>query len=113
VEEVRADTNVRRGAHRDGRVVNGGRLAAEVGGVLLREVSPFFGQVVGGEDGRNGAGRDTGAAVDALHRIDVKLLFIRVVGFVLLRVDAINRARIYASGVLRADTRFCNDVCHL
>jgi hypothetical protein len=28
-------------------------------------------------------------------------------------VDAIDRTGIYASGVLRADTRFCNDISHV
>src|SRR5215469_1716176 len=88
------------------------RSASEVGGVLLGEVGPFFGQVVGGKDGRNRARGDAGAAVDALHRIDVELLGLSVVGFVLLGVDAIDRTCVYASRVLRADTRFCNDISH-
>ena len=89
------------------------RLAAEVRGVLLREVGPFLGQVVGGKDGRNRAGRNAGAAVDALDRIDEELLGVTVVGFVLLGVDAIDRTGVYASGVLGADTRFCNDISHV
>jgi hypothetical protein len=28
-------------------------------------------------------------------------------------VNAIDRTSVYTGGVLRADTRFCNDICHL
>jgi hypothetical protein len=32
---------------------------------------------------------------------------------ILLGVDAIDRTGVYAGAVFGADTRFCNDVCHL
>ena len=43
-------------------------LLAVVRGVLRGEVRPFLRQIVEGEDGRHGAHRDAGAAIDALYR---------------------------------------------
>ena len=82
-------------------------------GVLCGEISPLLGQVVGREDGRNRAGWDACAAVDALDRIDEQLIGLGVSGFVLFGVDAIDRTGVYTGGVLGADTGFCNDVCYL
>ena len=65
-------------------------LAAEVGCVSRREIVPLLRQIVQREDGRYRANRDAGAAVDALHRIDVEHFFRRVGRFVLLRVDTIH-----------------------
>src|SRR6185437_5704142 len=82
-------------------------------GVLLREVRPLLRQVVCRKDGRNRARRNAGAAVDALNGIDEELLGLAESVFVLLGVDAIHGTRIYAGGVLGADTGFCNHICHL
>jgi hypothetical protein len=75
-------------------------------------MGPLLRQVVGGKDCRDGAGRDASAAVDALDRIDEELFFLGVAVLVLLGVDAIDRTGVYTSGVLGADTRFCNDISH-
>ena len=88
-------------------------LAAEVVCVLLGKVGPLLGQVVGGKNGRDRAGRDARTAVDALDRVNEQLIGFAEAGFVLLGVDAIDRTGVYTGGVLGADTGFCNDVCHL
>ncbi len=87
-------------------------LAAEERGVPLREVAPFFWEVVEREDRRNRANRHTGAAIDAFHRIDVDQFFTSELLFILLRVDAIYRARVDASRVFGSDAGFSNYVSH-
>ena len=87
-------------------------LAAEVRGVLLSKVGPLLRQVVLREDGRDWAGRNAGAAVDALDRIDEELLGLAEAVFILFGVDAIDRTCVHTGGVLGADTGFCNDICH-
>src|SRR5919202_986716 len=79
----------------------------EVVGVDLDEVLPLRRYLVLGEDRVDRALRLTGAAVDALVRVDVVLLV--VVG----RVDAVDRTDGHATGVLDSDARFRNDVGHL
>jgi len=96
----------------DQRQISAG-LVAEVGGVFLGEASPLFGQIVLGKDGRDGAGGNACAAIDALDRVDEELIDFGVAVFVLFGVDAIDRTSVYTGGVLGADTGFCNDVCHL
>ena len=54
----------------------------------------------------------TSINVNSPRRIDEELLGVSVVRLVFLGVDAIDRTRIYAGAVLRADTRFCNDISH-
>ena len=87
-------------------------LASEIAGVLISKSSPFFRQVVGRKDGRDWAYGHTGAAIDALHRIDVELFLFGVRRLVFLRVDAVNWARIHTGGVLGADTGFCDYIGH-
>ena len=88
-------------------------LAAEVRGVFLGKVSPLFRKIVEREDGRYRAGRNAGAAVDALDWVDEELVRLGEAVFVLFGVDAIDRTCVYTGGVLGADTGFCNDVGHL
>src|ERR1035441_388618 len=88
------------------------RLAAEVCGVLLGEVSPLLGQVILRKDRGNRAGRYACTAVDALDWIDEQLVRLAEAGFVFFGVNAIDRAGVYTGGVFGADTGFCNDVCH-
>ncbi len=85
----------------------------EIGGVLLREIGPFFRQIVQSEDCRNGAYRDARAAVDAFDRIDVEHGFVSEAGIVLFGVDAVDGASVDASRVLCADAWFRNYVCHM
>src|SRR5262249_50355053 len=77
------------------------------------EVGPLFRKVIQCEDGRYQADRYAGAAVDALHRVDVEQLRFRVVGLVFLGMNAVYRARIHTSRVFGSDAGFCNDVCHV
>ena len=88
-------------------------LAAEVLGVFLGKAGPLLRQVVLREDGRDRAGRNAGAAVNALDRIDEQLIGFAEAVLVLLGVDAIDRSCVYTGGVLCADTGFCNDIGHL
>jgi hypothetical protein len=87
-------------------------LTSEVGGVARGEVVPFFREIIEREDGRHRANRDAGAAIDALDGIDIKQFRRRVLGVVFLRMNAIHRARIHASGVFGVDARFSNYVGH-
>jgi hypothetical protein len=98
-------------AERFREVMNG--LSTEVSRVLIGEAGPLFGQIVGGEDGRNRADRNTCAAIDTLYGIDEQLLCIRKAGFVFLGVDAVHRTGVDASHILCADAGFRNYVCHL
>ncbi len=82
--------------------------ATEVGGIFLGEVSPLLRQIVLRKDGRHGAGRDASAAVDALDRVNKKLIGLAVTVFVLFGVDAIDGTGVHTGGVLGADTGFCN-----
>src|SRR5277367_918476 len=74
---------------------------------------PFFGKVFQGKNGGNGTDRDAGTAIDALHRIDVQLLFGFVAFFVFAGVDTIHRANVNAGGIFCADTRLGDYVSHL
>ena len=87
-------------------------LPSEMLRVLLRKMRPFLRHIVLREDRRNRACRDARAAVDALNGVDKQLIGRPVIGLVLFGVDAIYRTRIYASGVLRADTGFCDYIGH-
>src|ERR1035437_5765846 len=80
--------------------------------VLGGEFRPFLGQIVKSEDGRHGAHRDAGAAVDTLYGIDVEQFRVRVGGLVLLRMNAIDRAGVDAGSIFGSNTRFSDYVCH-
>src|SRR5439155_21877597 len=88
-------------------------LTAEISRIARSEVRPLLGQVVQGEDRRDGTDRNAGAAIDTLHRGDVEHFLGGVSGLVLLGVDAIHRAGGHARRVLRSDTGFSYNVCHL
>jgi hypothetical protein len=75
----------------------------ELGG-LAYVVLHVFGDLVARIDGFHRAFWHAHGAVDALSRVDHEL----VIGV----VDAIHRARPYASRVLRADTQFGNNIGH-
>src|SRR5438105_1719351 len=76
-------------------------------GIDLREHLRRFGNVVLGEDGRDGAGRLAGTAVDALVGVDVEdLVLVTVV------VDAVDRTDVNAGPVFRTDAGFGDGVRH-
>src|SRR5687768_11544500 len=56
----------------------------------------------------NGAGRNAGPAVDALLRMDIEHRRGFELRLVLARVDAVDRAHVYAGVVLGADARICD-----
>jgi len=87
-------------------------LPAKIFGVPLSKGFPLFRQVVQRENGGYRADRNTSAAIDALHRVDVQHLLFGKRWRVLFRMDTIHRAGVHTSGVLSADARFCNYVCH-
>ena len=87
-------------------------LAAEKGCVLLREIRPFIWQVVGGEDGGHWTNWNTCTTVDTLDGIDEQHVAFSMRSFIFLRMDAIYRAGVDASRVLRTNAGFCDYVCH-
>lgn len=82
----------------------------EEGGVLLDELFLLLGHIFEGVNRVGGAGRNTGAAVDAAFGIHIHLSGRLVAGLVLLGVDAIGGANLNAEGVLNAV--ISNDVGH-
>jgi len=105
----------RKGAHPNigvRHIENSSALAAEILGVALGKVLPFFRQIVQCENRRHRTHRYAGAAVDALDWINVQHLFFGVTGCILLGMNAIHRTSIDASGVFGPDAWFCNYVCH-
>src|SRR5690242_17143464 len=86
--------------------------AAKVLRVALGVFLPLLRQIIEGENRGDRADRHAGAAINALDRIDVKHLLRGVLIVVLLGMDAVDRAGINASRVLRANAGFCYDVSH-
>src|SRR5260221_12800761 len=81
-------------------------------GVDLGVVSPLLRDQVSGEDGLHRTGRLAGAAVDAGLGVDVQHR-LRLKGTLLLAgMDAVNRADLDASGVLRVHARLSDHVRH-
>src|SRR5215216_2699934 len=78
--------------------------------VGLDEVLPFVGRFVERENRLDRAGRYAGAAIDALVRMDIEHLSRCELWLVLPRVDAVDRADVHASRILRANAGFRNDV---
>jgi hypothetical protein len=79
----------------------------------LDEILPFFGYFFFREYGCDGAGRLAGAAVDALVGIDVELRGLCKTGFVLSRMDAINRANLNTCRVFDVYARFSDYIRHI
>jgi len=104
--------NAKRATRRP-RVPKSKVLATEVRRVLLLEGDPLVREVVAGIDSRYRAYRNTRAAVDALDRVNEQLLSLAVISLVLFRVDTVDRARVHASRVLRADAGFRDYIRHV
>lgn len=81
-------------------------------GVDLYIVVPKIRDIVFGKDRFHRTNGDTGAAIDACHRIDVQHPDRLKIGLVFSRMDAIDRARIETCSVLHVDARLRNDECH-
>src|SRR5262249_41844486 len=81
-------------------------------GVHLGEVFPLFGQVVLGEDRLDGTGRLARSTVDALGRVDIEHLGALEIGLILARMNAVDRADVYTSGVLGPDAGLGYYVSH-
>ena len=78
--------------------------------VHLNEMLPLVGHIVLKENRIDRANGFASATVNALVRVDVKHHFALV--FVLPRMDAINRASLYAGSVFSADARLADDASH-
>ncbi len=87
-------------------------LTAKILGVPLSEGFPLFRQVIQRENRGHRADGNTGSAINAFDRVDVQHFFFGECRGILLRMDTIHRACIHTSGVLSADARLCNYVCH-
>jgi hypothetical protein len=88
-------------------------LSPEILGVLLREIIPFFGQIVEGKNSRNRADGNTSAAIDAFYRIDVEHRFGLEFRAVFFGMDAVDRASVNTGSVLSSNTGFGDYVSHL
>jgi len=90
----------------------------DVAGVLLNVGVPFLGKVIQREDRRNWADWHARAAVNALDRVNEKLVNLFeprttvVVLCVFFRMDAVHWAGVHTSRILCSDTRLCNDEGH-
>src|SRR5487761_659126 len=82
-------------------------------GVYCREALPFLREIVERENRSHGADGNTGSAVNALQRADVKLGLAFIRRLILARMDTIDRAYIHARGVFRSDAGLSNHVGHL
>src|SRR5262249_17528316 len=88
-------------------------LAPKIGRVLLREVRPFLWKVVERENCGYWADGDARPAIDAFNRIDINQLFTAKFRVVLLGMNAIHRARVYACCIFGPDAGFCYYVSHI
>src|SRR4051794_41005028 len=75
-------------------------------------VLPLVGRLVQREDRLDGTRRHAGPAVNALVGVDVEHLGRSELWLVLPRMDAVNRANVDASRVLRPDARLADDIRH-
>src|SRR6266568_3529507 len=82
-------------------------------GVYGREVLPLLREIIERENCGHGADWNTGSAVNALHRADVKLGLAFEGRLIFARMDTVDRAHIHARGVFRSDAGLSNHVGHL
>jgi hypothetical protein len=74
---------------------------------------PLFWHIFIAEDGLDRASRLARATINTLLRVDVEMFDSFKLSFIFTRMDAINRANVYTSGVFGSNTRFSNDIdCH-
>jgi hypothetical protein len=87
-------------------------LFGVVSSVPGSEISPFFGKIFDGEDGRNGANGNASATVYAFHRFDVEDFYFVKAGFVLFGMDTIYRASVNTRAIFGPNAGFSNYVSH-
>jgi hypothetical protein len=80
--------------------------------ILLDEIRPLLRGFVESENRFHRARRHAGSAIDALIGVDIEHAGLSEPGFVLARVDAIDRTDIDASGILGPNARFTDDIRH-
>jgi hypothetical protein len=88
-------------------------LPGEAIGVDLGEMVPLLRKIVQGENRGNGTDGHTGAAIDAFHRIDIKLAGFPEVRLIFPGMYAIDGARIHTRGILHSDAGFGYYIRHL
>ena len=76
------------------------------------KVRPLFRQILKRENRRHRTDRNTGTAIDAFHRTNIKLRLFFEIRLIFPWVDAVHRANVYSGGVLGSDTRLSNYVRH-
>ena len=87
-------------------------LSHEMLRIDLCEVSPLIGKIVHSKYCRERANGHTRSAINIVDRMDVELGRLFKAHFILLGMNAIDRARIDTSGVLHADARLSNNIGH-
>src|SRR5262245_28251043 len=85
-------------------------LSPVVLGIPADEARPFVRRLVEREDGLDWTRRHAGAAVDALVGMNIEHLSRSEGGLILSRVDAVDRADIHASRILRAYAGLADDI---
>lgn len=85
-------------------------LAGEEFSVQWRELGPLIWQLIFREARVNRAGLNAGIAVDALVRVNVKLLSLFEAWFIRCWVNAVNWTNLCARGVFGSDAWFCDYV---
>ena len=88
-------------------------VPGEVIGVDLGEAGPLFREVIKSEDRGDRTNGYTSAAIDALHRIDIKLGRVSEGCFIFPRVNAIDGACIDTRCVFDSDAGFGDYIGHL
>src|SRR3954469_8412122 len=94
------------------RYRNGDKLFFVIRCISLDEGDPFGRQIILGEDGGHGAFIDAHVAVDAGVGIDVEHFFFLEIRFILLGMNAIDRADHDAGRVFGTDAGLGDDVGH-
>src|SRR5690242_6278126 len=82
-------------------------------GVDRREVLPFFREIVERKNRSYRANRHTRSAVNAFHRVDIKLGLGLISRLILPRMKTIHRAYIHTCRVFRSDAGLSNYIGHL
>src|ERR1700730_17905762 len=83
-----------------------------IGRVPLDKIGPFVRRLVQRENGLDRAGRNAGAAVDALVGMNVEHVGRGVRGFVLPGMNTVDRTHVDTGGIFHANARFTDDVGH-
>jgi len=87
-------------------------LAAVMLGVFVRELFPFFREIIQSKNGGHRAYGHARAAINTFHGINKQHVSPFELGLIFLGVYAVHRTCIHARRVLGPYTRLCNNICH-